>query len=154
MKEKFTVGLVIVDCIPVLAFSLSAVILAGKIRHPLFAVGAVLCACAGFGKVIWKLILAMGGKELKVLGAQLRYVMPTGFLLIIVGAVRSETTSQLLQQTVKMPAILFFAMAAAGLILMVVCAKKFDRKDVRGNWIEEIINCVSQTLVLVGVILL
>ena len=80
--------------------------------------------------------------------------MPVGFLLMIVGAVQSETTSQLLQQAVKMPAILFFAIAAAGLILMVVCAKKLDQKDAHGNWIEEIINCISQTLVLIGVILL
>ena len=153
MKERFTLQLAAVDCIPVLLFSATAIVLAGKIGHPLFIIGAVLCVCAGLGKVIWKLILAMRERDIWVLGAQLRYVMPIGFLMIV-GASQSETTSQLLRQTVKMPSILFFAAAGIGIILMFVCGKKFDRKDIRGNWIEEIINCFVQALVLAGVILL
>ena len=46
---------------------------------------------------------------------------------------------------------LLFETAAEWLIMMVVCAEKYDwndRKDVRGNWIEKIINCVYQTLFL------
>lgn len=154
MKERFTLQLAAVDCIPVLLFSATAIVLAGKIGHPLFIIGAVLCVCAGLGKVIWKLILAMRERDIRVLGAQLRYVMPIGFLMMIVGASQSETTSQLLRQTVKMPSILFFVAAGIGIILMFVCGKKFDRKDILGNWIEEIINCFVQALVLVGVILL
>ena len=154
MKEKFSIQLTAVDCIPVLLFSAAAAVLAGKLGHPLFIIGAVLCVCAGLGKVIWKLLIALKDKDVRILGAQLRYIMPAGFLLMIVGAVRSETTSQLLQQAVKMPSALLFILAGIGLTLMVVCARKFDRKDIRGNWIEEIINCAVQALVLAGVILL
>ena len=154
MKERFTLQLAAVDCIPVLLFSATAIVLAEKIGHPLFIIGAVLCVCAGLGKVIWKLILAMRERDIRVLGAQPRYVMPIGFLMMIVGASQSETTSQLLRQTVKMPSILFFVAAGIGIILMFVCGKKFDRKDILGNWIEEIINCFVQALVLAGVILL
>ena len=154
MKEKFSLQLTAVDCIPVLLFSVTSVVLAGKLRHPLFVIGAVLCVCAGLGKVIWKLLIALKDKDIRALGAQLRYVMPAGFLLMIVGAIRSELTPHLLQQAAKMPSVLLFIAAGIGLILMVVCAKKFDRKDVRGNWIEEIINCAVQALVLAGVILL
>ena len=154
MKERFTVQLAAVDCIPVLLFSASAIILAGKLGHPLFIIGACLCVCAGLGKVIWKLTLALKGKDLRILGAQLRYVMPVGFLLMIIGTIQSETAGQLLRQVIEIPCILYFIAAAIGMILMLICGKKFDRKDIRGNWIEEIINCVVQALVLVGVLLL
>lgn len=154
MNGRFTVKLAALDCVPVLLFSAAAVTLAGKLGRPLFVIGAVFCVLAGMGKVIWKIVLALKGKDLQILGAQLRYVMPIGFLLMIIGAVRSETASQLIQQAIKMPSVLFFALAGIGLILMIVCARKFDRKDIRGNWIEEGINCVVQALVLVGVILL
>ena len=154
MKETFSIQLTVVDCVPVLLFSATAAILAEKIGNPLFIIGAALCVCAGLGKVIWKLLIALKDIDIHILGAQLRYVMPTGFLLMIVGAIRSETTSQMLRQAAKMPSVLLFIAAGIGLILMVVCAKKFDRKDIRGNWIEEIINCGVQALVLAGVILL
>ena len=154
MKEKFSIQLTAVECIPVLLFSVTSFVLAGKLRNPLFMIGAVLCVCAGLGKVIWKLLIALKDKDVRFLGAQLRYVMPAGFLLMIVGAVQSEATSQMLKQAGKMPSVLLFILAGIGLTLMVVCARKFDRKDIRGNWIEEIINCVVQALVLAGVILL
>ena len=41
MKERFTLQLAAVDCIPVLLFSATAIVLAGKIGHPLFIIGAV-----------------------------------------------------------------------------------------------------------------
>ena len=102
MKEKFSIQLTAVDCIPVLLFSVTSFVLAGKLRNPLFMIGAVLCVCAGLGKVIWKLLIALKDKDVRFLGAQLRYVMPAGFLLMIVGAVQSEATSQLLKQAGKM----------------------------------------------------
>ena len=154
MKERFTVQLAIMDAIPVLLFSASAIALAGKIRQPLFVVGAILCVCAGLGKVIWKLVLALGGKDIAFLGAQLRYVMPAGFLLMIIGAVLSEMAGALLGRALKMPSVLFFAIAVIGIILMFFCARRFDRKNVRGNWIEQTINCVAQAAFLAGVLLL
>ena len=153
-KQEFTLSLALVDALPVLFFGVAAAILGVKLRSAVFIVGAALCLLAGAGKVVWKLLIALRGKDVAFLGAQLRYVMPIGFLMMIVGASQSETTSQLLRQTVKMPSILFFAAAGIGIILMFVCGKKFDRKDIRGNWIEEIINCFVQALVLAGVILL
>lgn len=154
MKENFTVQLAAVDCIPVLLFCASATILAGKIGHPLFIIGAILCALAGLGKVIWKLALALRGKDLRILGAQLRYVMPVGFLLMIIGTIQSETAARLLRRVIEMPCVILFNAAAIGMILMLICGKKYDRKDIRGNWIEEIINCVVQAMALVGVLLL
>ena len=104
--------------------------------------------------MIWKLALALRGKDLRILGAQLRYVMPVGFLLMIIGTIQSETAAQLLHRVIEMPCVILFNAAAIGMILMLICGKKYDRKDIRGNWIEEIINCVVKAMALVGVLLL
>ena len=154
MKDKFTVQMAVMDAIPVLLFSASAIVLAGKLKHPLFALGAILCVCAGLGKVIWKLVLAIGEKDIAFLGAQLRYVMPAAFLPMIIGAIRSATAVTLLGRGLMMPSVLFFAIAVIGILLMFFCARRFDRKDIRGNWIEQTINCVAQAAVLIGVLLL
>jgi len=154
VRDKFTVQLVALDAVPVLLFSITTAVLCGKIDQPIFTIGAILCICAGLGKVIWKLILALGGPDIPILGVQLRYVMPAGFLLMIIGAIRSDTTGVLLQNALKMPSILFFIIGCLGMVLMVFCAKRFGRKDVRGNWIEECINCCLQASILMGVLLL
>ena len=127
MKERFTLQLAAVDCIPVLLFSATAIVLAGKIGHPLFIIGAVLCVCAGLGKVIWKLILAMRERDIRVLGAQLRYVMPIGFLMIA-GASQSETTSQLLRQTEKCRASCFLLQQELGLSSCLCAVKSLTGK--------------------------
>ena len=153
-RGKFTIQLAVLDAVPVLLFSITTAVLSGKINQPIFTVGAILCICAGLGKVIWKLVLALGGPDIPILGAQLRYVMPAGFLLMIIGAIRSNTTGVLIQNAVKMPSVLFFIIGCVGMLLMVFCAKRFGRKDGRGYWIEESINCCLQASILIGVLLL
>ena len=60
----------------------------------------------------------------------------------------------LLHAAVRLPSAAFFAITIVGMIAMVVCAKKFDRFDVRGNWIEQGINAAAQGCALIGVLLL
>ena len=155
-KQEFTVALAAVDALPVLFFGVAAALLGVKLQSALFAVGAALCLLAGAGKVVWKLLLALRGKDVAFLGAQLRYVMPLGFLLMLVGAVLAdrETVRALLHAAVCLPSAAFFAVTILGLIAMIVCAKKFDRRDVRGNWIEQSINAVAQASAMIGVLLL
>ena len=143
-KEKFTVQLALVDALPVLFFGIAAVVLGLKLHSLLFFIGAILCLLAGAGKVLWKLLIALKNKDVPILGAQLRYLMPTGFLLMLLGALLSDRDQlkMLLQAAARMPSILFFILGILGLVGMILCAKKFDRRDVRGNWIEQIINAV------------
>ena len=155
-KNEFTLSLALVDALPVLFFGCAAAMLGVKLQSALFIVGAALCLLAGAGKVVWKLLLALRGKDVAFLGVQLRYVMPTGFLLMLLGAILAEreTVLSLLQAAVRMPSVFFFALTIVGLIAMVVCAKKFDRFDVRANWIEQGINAAAQACALIGVLLL
>jgi hypothetical protein len=50
-----------------------------------------------------------------------------------------------------MPSLFFFIVAVCALTGMVICARKFDRHDVRGNWIEQGINIIAQGCVMLGV---
>ena len=154
-KNQFTLSLALVDALPVLFFG-AAAMLGVKLQSALFIVGAALCLLAGAGKVAWKLLLALRGKDVAILGAQLRWVMPAGFLLMLFGGFFAERGSvrALLHTAVRLPSVLFFALTVVGMIAMVVCAKKFDRFDVRANWIEQGINAAAQACALIGVLLL
>ena len=149
-KNQFTLSLALADALPVLFFGVAAAILGVKLRSAVFIVGAALCLLAGAGKVVWKLLIALRGKDVAALGAQLR------FLLMLAGAVLADraVVRALLHAAVRLPSAGFFALTIVGLAAMIVCAKKFDRRDVRGNWIEQGINAVAQACAMIGVLLL
>jgi len=155
-KQDFTISLALVDLLPVLFFGIAMAVLGFRLGSLLFTAGAVLCVLAGLGKVIWKIMIALWNKDIRLLGAQLRYVMPAGFLLMIAGAFTTDrqAAAELLHKAVRMPSVLFFVLAACGIAGMIICAKKFDRYDVRGNWIEQVLNSAAQGCVLAGVLFL
>lgn len=157
MEEPgFTLSLAAVDALPVLFFGAAAAMLGVKLQSAVFIIGAALCLLAGAGKVLWKLLIALRGRDVALLGAQLRFVMPAGFVLMLVGAMlaEGETVRALLHAAVRLPSAAFFALGVVGVAAMIVCAGRFDRRDVRGNWIEQCINAAAQGCVLLGVILL
>ena len=63
--EGFTLGLALVDAIPVLSFGISMVIIAGRFDSPLFMIGAAFSVLAGCCKVAWKMILGITKKDLR-----------------------------------------------------------------------------------------
>ena len=75
---------------------------------------------------------------------------------MIAGAFSADrrTAAELLHKAVRMPSVMFFVLAACGIAGMILCAKKFDRYDVRGNWIEQVLNSAAQGCVLAGILLL
>ena len=152
-NSQFTLQLAIMDAVPVLFFGIAAIMLGVKLRSWVFFVGALLCFLAGFGKVLWKFLIAVARKDVALLGMQLRYVMPAGFLLMAAGVFTAEKSavSGLLDGARRMPSLLFFIVAVCSLTGMVICARKFDRHDVRGNWIEQGINIIAQGCVMLGV---
>lgn len=155
-NKSFTLSLALVDALPVIFFSCAIAVLARNLNSPVFLAGAVLCILAGAGKVLWKILLATVHKDIPWLGAQLRYVMPVGFLLIIVGTFMADRNivRGLMASAVRLPAALFFILALVGIAGMIICAAKFDRRDVGANWIEQWINSFAQGCVLIGVLLL
>ena len=155
-KNEFTVGLAAADALPVLFFSGTIASLAKKLKSGLFLLGAVICIIAGTGKVLWKLVLAVKKVNVKLLNKQMRFLMPAGFAAMIAGIARSDkkVLRAIGRRAVSMPSALFYALGAAGIGGMVVCAKKMDQEDARANMIEQGINAAAQGSIMIGTMLL
>ena len=123
--EGFTLGLALVDAIPVLAFAGSMAIIAARFDSPLFMVGAGLSILAGCCKVAWKLILG----------------------------IRRINWAGVLGALVSFPAVLFFVAWIFLMGFMGWYRKnKFKNDDAHSNWTAQIINAVGQLCLLLGIL--
>lgn len=155
MKGKFTIGLALVDAIPVLIFGGTVVIISTAIQSPVFLIGGLFSIFAGLGKVIWKIILAVKEKDSVFWRKQFKVTMPLGFLLMIVGIVIKKSVinwANLLNSLISFPAILFLILALCSMIAMITMAKKLDQNNAKHNWIEQGTNILMQVFVLLAVI--
>ena len=154
VPSDFTLALVLVDAVPVLFFG-GSMVLAGKLLgSSLFLAGALLSLYAGAAKVLWKLIVVTKKKNIWWMFLQMRIWMPVGFLLMAAGAVMSGAAWQsVLERAVKFPAAACFGAGFLGMGLMLICAFRLDSSDVRANWLEQIINGVSQGVIFLGLLL-
>ena len=153
--ENFTLSLALFDALPVIFFCISMLLIALHFKNVLFIIGAIFCTCAGLGKVIWKILVASTGKDIVLLNRQLRVLMPTGFLFIIIGAITGRNNIhlyKLIQQILTFPACILFALTVLGLIFMTVFAFTLDGTKARSNWIEQITNTIAQGCLLLGII--
>ena len=154
--EGFTVGLALVDAIPVLSFGISMVIIAGRFDSPLFMFGAVLAVLAGCCKVSWKLILGIRKKNVGWLNKPFVPMMAVGFCCILVSLVlgwKKISWSGLLAAVTSFPSILFFAAWICLMGLMSWYRKnRFQQEDARSNWTAQIVNAVGQTCLLLGIL--
>ena len=155
--EGFTLGLALVDAIPVLSFGISMVIIAGRFDSPLFMLGAALSVLAGCCKVAWKLVLGIAKKDVKWLNKPFVPMQATGFLLMLISFVlefRKIRWSGVLAAVTGMPSILFFLSWVGCMVLMSWYRKhRFRRNDAHSNWTAQIINAVGQTCLLLGILL-
>lgn len=157
VPEDFTMGLALVDAIPVIFFGINAVLLGILFNSPLLITGAILCFLAGAGKVLWKIIVAAKKKNVWFLFVQMRAVMPIGFLLMIASIIllcRQAETKAILSGFIAMPSLIFFCIGFLGMVLMMVFAIKLDSSDVKSNWIEQLTNGASQIAIFVGLLLM
>ena len=109
--EGFTLGLALVDAIPVLAFAGSMGIIAARFDSPLFMIGAGLSILAGCCKVAWKLILGIWKKDVRWLNKPFVPMQATGFLLMLISFIlgfRRISWAGVLGALVSFPAVLFF----------------------------------------------
>ncbi len=154
--EGFTVGLALVDAIPVLLFGGSMILVATKFGHPLFIVGAVISTLAGCFKVAWKLILGIWKKDLKFLNKPFVPMQATGFLLMLVSFVLGFgriSWPAVAGGIFSFPAIVFFAGWLGLMFLMGWFRKnKFKNDDARANWTAQFINCAGQACLLLGIL--
>ena len=154
--EGFTIGLALVDAIPVLSFGISMVIIAGRFQSPLFMVGAALSVLAGCCKVAWKLVLGIAKKDLRWLNKPFVPMQAAGFLLMLISfvlGIKRISWSSVLAAVTGLPSILFFLAWIALMGFMVWFRKhKFRNDDASSNWTAQIINAIGQTCLLLGIL--
>ena len=154
--EGFTIGLALVDAIPVLSFGISMVIIASRFDSPLFMIGAALSVLAGCCKVAWKLVLGIWKKDLRWLNKPFVPMQITGFGFIlgslVTGLGKIDWTA-VLSAVASFPSILFF-LAWIGLMGFMGWYRKnkFKNDDAHSNWTAQIVNAVGQTCLLLGIL--
>ena len=150
--EEFSLALALVDALPVILFAVSMLILAGRLQNHLFIVGASVITLAGCCKVLWKLILAVWKKNIQWLN---RYFVPgqiAGFLLVLDGlAMRFSGIHW--SAILEFPRILFVLAWLAGLCTMGWYRKNQFDNSTLVNWTAQIINTITQTALLIAVLL-
>ena len=154
--EGFTLGLALVDAIPVLSFGISMVIIAGRFNSPLFMIGAVLSVLAGCCKVAWKLVLGIWKKDLKWLNKPFLPMQCTGFCFIfgsLLTGMKRINWQGLLAAVTGFPSIVFFVVWIGLMIFMGWYRKhRFQRDDAHSNWTAQIVNAIGQSALLLGIL--
>ena len=154
--EGFTIGLALVDAIPVLSFGISMVIIASRFPSPLFMIGAILSVLGGCCKVVWKLVLGIWKKDLRWINKPFVPMMAGGLLLLIVSVIAGFGKIQWAgvgAAILSFPSILFFA-AWIGLMGFMGWYRKhkFSNEDAKSNWTAQIVNALGQTCLLLGIL--
>ena len=155
--EGFTLGLALVDAIPVLSFGVAMVIIASRFGSPLFMVGAALSVLAGCCKVAWKMVLGLTKKDLRWLNKPFVPMQATGFLLILISFIigfGKINWASVGSAILSFPSLLFF-IAWIGLMGFMGWFRKnkFRNEDAKSNWTAQIINAIGQTCLLLGILL-
>lgn len=154
--EGFTIGLALVDAIPVLSFGISVVIIASRFQSSLFMIGAALSVLAGCCKVAWKLVLGIWKKDLRWLNKPFVPMQAAGFLLMLISFIigfGKINWSDVGASIVSIPSVLFFGAWVGIMGFMTWYRKnKFRNDDARSNWIAQIANAAGQTCLLLGIL--
>lgn len=155
VPEDFTLGLVLVDALPVLFFGASMILLGVMFSSVLFMMGAIACFYAGACKVLWKLIVVLRKKNIWWMFMQMRIVMPLGFLCMPVSLIvnRSRVNGAAMWAGItSLPSLIFFILGIAGMGLMFFFAFNLDSIDVKSNWIEQLTNGIAQCAFFLGIL--
>ena len=155
--EGFTVGLALVDAIPVLLFGVSVILIGARWGNAVFLIGAVAMFVGGASKVLWKLLIGLGKGDKPLLAKLFRPCMFGGFALVLISVIIGSFTGALSwpavgRAIVSLPALVFFILAVAGMTAMGVLAKKMDQTSARANWTEQLINAFAQLMLLLGIV--
>lgn len=156
VPEGFSIGLALMDFLPVVLFGLSAIRVGSLIHSGLFIAGALLCLVSGLLKVLWKIIAAAAKRNIWALFLQMRILMPVGFLLLLAALIQSRALlhgGAILAALFRFPACPFFAAGFLGMGLMLVFAFRLDSGNPRANWVEQTVNSLAQLCFFLGLLL-
>ncbi len=154
VPKGFTLGLALVDGLPVVLFCVSAIVLGMRLKSPLFVAGSVVALVAGACKVAWKLVIALAHKSIPALSRQMRYVMPVGFALMATGIATSwGSAAETLSGLATMPSAALLAIWVACMAAMAYLAGHRDQTSARDNWVEQGVNSLGQAALLAALLL-
>ena len=151
--KEYTMGLALLDIMPVLLFLASGLIMYSMYGSPLLLAGVLACFTGGLCKAIWKMIVVVSKNDLPGLTRIFHILMPAGFALMMlsVPAGGKAAISGLWRSVTMMPASILFIAGFALMCLMGYLGSHMD-SSARSNWIEELVNSLAQLAVLAGVI--
>lgn len=153
--QKPTVKTAVADCVPVICFAVSMVMIFLFYHSAIFLVGAILCILAGLGKVAWKLLLARTHRNVAFLDKQFRYTLLIGFIVMIVSViVRRPSLSDIWKNLTSFPDNLLFLIAIVCFVLMGVLAARLGTGKKRANRLEQTLNLIAQLCILLGVVII
>lgn len=156
VPEGFFLAMALIDCLPVLFFSLSSGILASRFDSTIFRVGVALVIFAGALKAGWKFVIALLHKDFSILSRQMRFLMPAGFLLVLISLFVDRgrwSLETVVGHILHMPALAFFLCGSAGMVMMVKFAMSGNSRNAKQNWKEQIVNSFSQFCIMLGILL-
>ena len=163
--EGFTVGLALVDAIPVIFFSLSLILIATALSGTgitfwVVLIGAIAIALAGLCKVLWKLLLGLKVGNVKFLNKIFVPFMAGGFMVALVGAIigtfmKAISWAGVFKAIISVPAVIFFALGFCGMGVMGYVKSQNKRedfnKDAKKNWIAQFVNGFAQGMMFLGI---
>lgn len=153
--ENFPLSLALIDFLPVIFFGLTSLFLGLYFKSLIFIIGASLTFLSGLLKVIWKIIVSIKKKNVWFLFIQMRIVMPIGFIIMIIGFILyclNNDISLFFNSLFNVTSIVFLIFGFIGLMLMIICSIKLDSRDLKSNWIEQIINSASQLFIFIAIL--
>ncbi|MDD6351680.1 MAG: hypothetical protein PUG16_04700 [Lachnospiraceae bacterium] len=154
LPEGFTLSMALVDCLPVLFFCLASGILAYRFDSILFRIGILLVILAGAMKAGWKFVIALLHRDLRFLNRQMRYLMPIGFLLMLLALFvdRSRwSIKAVLSHITHFPSLFFFLLGFLGILFLIWLAGHQNNREAKANWKEQIVNSFAQACFLLGI---
>ena len=128
VPKGFTLSMALMDSLPVLFFTISAILIALHCPRLLFLIGIFFVILAGLLKVGWKLIAL--------------FVDHTKW-----------SVSAIIAHITHFPSCLFFLIGIAGLLYLGYLGKHQDSHDAKANWKEQCINTLSQFCIMLGILL-
>ena len=154
--EEFTLSLALVDFIPVVAFGVAIILVAGAFHSPLFLIGAIISLVAGVCKVLWKLILGTTKKDVKWLNKGFIPMQSGGWLIMLLAVIlniKRINFGAVLSAIIGLPQLVFFILWIGFLGAMIWYKKnRFEKYSAKANWTAEIINSVGQTCFLIAML--
>ena len=147
VPQDYTMKLALFDAVPVILFGASSIIMFRMTSSLLVLLGGIICFIAGMLKVLWKILVVVKQKNVWFLFEQMRIFMPLGFCVMFLGCVIGFFTGKAARffyvMSQPLP-ILFWLFSVAGIIGMIMCAKRLDSVKASSNWIEETCNTLAQ----------